>query len=59
MVLKKFVTSVPNRIAGMISGYVDPITARAIEKDMSNEASDMLNNFFLAGKKENEKNGES
>ncbi|MDO4285186.1 MAG: hypothetical protein Q4C60_07590 [Eubacteriales bacterium] len=52
VVLKKFVLGVPNRVAGMISGYVDPVTARAIEKDMSREAAELLRGFVLAAKEE-------
>jgi len=56
IVLKKFVLGVPNRIVGMVGSYVDPVTARALEKDMTNEAAEMLRSFVLAAKEENDGN---
>ena len=47
--LKKFLTSIPNRVAGMLTGYVDPVTVRALEKDLSNEITETLRSFVVAG----------
>lgn len=49
VVLKKFLTAIPNRVAGMLSGYVDPVTVRALEKDLSNEITETLRSFVVAG----------
>lgn len=48
VVLKKFALSLPNRVVGLVGGYVDPVTARALEKDMTKETTDMLRSFVLA-----------
>lgn len=32
VIFKKFATAIPNRVSGMVNGYVDPVTVRAIEK---------------------------
>jgi phage terminase Nu1 subunit (DNA packaging protein) len=48
VVLKKFVLSLPNRIVGLVGTYVDPVTSRALEKDMASEANDLLKSFVVA-----------
>ena len=57
VILKKFVLSVPNRIGGLLTGYVDPVVIRSLEKDMTKECTDMLKTFVLAAKTET-KDGE-
>jgi len=49
LVFKKFVTSIPARISGMLSGQLDPLEARRLEKEMSGELSELLNSFVIAG----------
>lgn len=49
VVLKKFLLAIPNRISGQIGSSVDPVTARAIEKDLSGEITHMLSSFVMAG----------
>lgn len=46
---KKFATSIPSRLIGYISGYVDPVESRRIEKDLSVEIQRLLAAFVLAG----------
>ena len=46
---KKFATSLPSRLVGFITGYVDPVEARRIEKDLSAEVHRLLGAFVLAG----------
>lgn len=48
VILKKFVTNIPNRVGVMINGFVDPVTGRAIEKDLSKEMANMLQSFVVA-----------
>jgi phage terminase Nu1 subunit (DNA packaging protein) len=55
VILKKFITNVPNRVGIMINGYVDPVTARGIEKDLSKEAAAMLKSFVVAATVEERK----
>lgn len=50
VVLKKFVLSVPNRIVGLVGSYVDPVTSRALEKDMAKEANALLKSFVVAAR---------
>jgi phage terminase Nu1 subunit (DNA packaging protein) len=49
VILKKFLLAIPNRVSSMIAGHVDPITARAIEKDISKDVTSMLKSFVVAG----------
>lgn len=46
---KKFAMSLPTRINGMLSGDIDPLKARKIEKEISKEIADLLNSFVIAG----------
>lgn len=48
VIFKKFATAIPNRISGMVNGYVDLVTVRAIEKDLNNEIAAMLQSFVVA-----------
>ena len=46
---KKFATSIPSRLIGTLSGVLEPLEARRIEKEMSAEVSDLLSSFVVAG----------
>jgi phage terminase Nu1 subunit (DNA packaging protein) len=46
---KKFATSIPPRLAGMISDIVDPVECRRIEKEMVEETNQLLRSFVVAG----------
>lgn len=46
---KKFATSLPARIAGMLSGSLDPVESRRIEKELAGEVSALLGSFVIAG----------
>lgn len=46
---KKFATSIPSRLIGYVSGYVDPVESRRIEKELSVEIQRLLAAFVLAG----------
>lgn len=46
---KKFAMSLPSRITGMISGYVEPLEARKIEKGLQSEINGLLEAFVIAG----------
>lgn len=39
---------IPNKLAGRLVGYADPVEVRQIEKDLQNEATKMLKNFVVA-----------
>ncbi len=49
LVFKKFAMSVPARVCGMLSGQLEPLEARRIEKEMSAEVSALLASFVIAG----------
>ncbi len=49
VVLKKFLLSIPSRVAGMASGYLDPVASRALEKDIHGEIVGLLAGFVVAG----------
>ena len=53
-VLKKFCLAIPTRVGGLISGYLEPVTARGIEKELSSEITSMLNAFIIASHKSEE-----
>jgi hypothetical protein len=54
VVFKKFALSIPSRVAGTISTVVDPVTARAVEKDLTREINSLLKGFVIAGKVDGE-----
>lgn len=49
VVFKKFAMSLPTRIGGMLSGELDPLETRKVEKDISSEITELLNSFVVAG----------
>ena len=49
VVFKKFAMAIPSRISGIVAGYVEPVVARGIEKDMKREIDEMLRTFIVAG----------
>lgn len=51
VILKKFLLAIPNRVTGMLSGHVDPVTARGIEKGISKDLTVMLKSFVVAGQR--------
>ena len=46
---KKFATSLPARVIGMIAGQLDPVEARRLEKDLADEVNRLLGSFVIAG----------
>lgn len=54
-VFKKFAMAIPSRIGSIIAGYVEPVVARGIEKDIKNEIDSMLRTFIVAGHAPEEK----
>lgn len=49
VVFKKFAMSMPARISGMLSGSIEPLEARRVEKEVSSEIAELLNSFVVAG----------
>lgn len=46
---KKFAMALPARLAGMLSGSVDPTELRRAEKELSAETNSLLQSFVVAG----------
>lgn len=49
VIFKKFATSLPSRISGMLTGVLEPLEARRMEKELSGEIVELLNSFVVAG----------
>lgn len=49
VVFKKFAMSLPARIGGMLSGSLEPLEQRKVEKEISSEIAELLNSFVVAG----------
>lgn len=49
LVFKKFAMSIPARVCGVLSGQLETLEARRIEKEMSGEIADLLASFVIAG----------
>ena len=48
VVFKKFAMSLPTRLGGLLSGSLEPLEQRRVEKEMSKEISELLNSFVVA-----------
>lgn len=46
---KKFALSIPARVGGIITGFVDPLEVRGIEKDLQRDIQRLLEAFVVAG----------
>lgn len=44
---KKFALSIPSRVAGRLSGYLDPVEVRQIENELQKEVSKLLKGFVV------------
>ena len=49
VIFKKFAMSLPARIGGMLSGALEPLEQRRVEKEISGEIAELLNSFVVAG----------
>lgn len=49
MTFKKFALSLPLRVGGMLTGAIDPVEARKLEKDVAAEINQLLESFVVAG----------
>lgn len=49
VVFKKFAMSLPARLTGIVAGFIDPIEARHIERDLTSEVQRLLEAFVVAG----------
>ena len=48
VIFKKFAMSLPARIGGMLSGSLEPLEQRRVEKEISGEISELLNSFVVS-----------
>lgn len=51
-VLKKFLTSLPSRLCSQFMGYIEPVSLRAIEKELNDDITEQLNSFVGYAKEE-------
>lgn len=49
LAFKKFAMSIPARVCGMLSGQLEPLEARRVEKEMAGEIAGLLASFVIAG----------
>ena len=49
VIFKKFALSIPSRLVSMMADKLEPLEARKVEKEFSEEVSRMLNAFIVAG----------
>ena len=55
VVMKKFILAIPARVGGTLTGFIDPVVQRRIEKDLQTDLASMLRTFVVAGKGPDEK----
>ena len=55
---KKFAMSIPNRLAGRLMGFIDPVEVRKVEQELQKEVVKLLSSFVVAATIE-EKDGNS
>ncbi len=51
VVFKKFALAIAPRVGGLVGAHVDPVTARALEKELSTDINNQLREFVFAGTK--------
>ena len=44
---KKFALSLPSKLAGRLTGFVDPVEVRQLEKELQNEVTKLLKSFVV------------
>lgn len=49
LVFKKMAMAIPPRVARQIAGFVDPVIARGVEKDLNDDITVTLRSFVVAG----------
>ncbi len=45
---KKFAMAIPSKLAGRLTGFVDPVEVRQIEKELQNEVTKLLKSFVVS-----------
>ena len=45
---KKFALSLPSRLAGRLTGFIDPVEVRRLEKDLAGEVTGLLEGFVTS-----------
>lgn len=60
---KKFALSIPSKMAGRLSGFIDPVEVRQIEKELQTEITKLLKSFVvnvtIEERQVEDKNGEA
>lgn len=47
VIFRKFALAIPSKLAGQLSGFVDPVEVRRIESDLKDEVSRLLKDFTM------------
>lgn len=45
---KKFALSIPSKVAGRLTGFVDPVEVRQVENDLNKEVQKLLKSFVIS-----------
>ena len=56
---KKFAMSIPNRLAGRLMGFIDPVEVRKVEQELQKEVVKLLNSFVVAATVEDKNSGKT
>ena len=54
---KKFAMSIPSKLAGRLTGFVDPVEVRRLESEMQNDVTKLLKGFVVAATVEEKSEG--
>ena len=52
---KKFALSIPSRIAGRLTGFIEPVEVRRLENELQNDVKTLLKDFVISAVAEEEK----
>ena len=53
-IFKKFATSLPSRVCAQLTGYMDPVALRALEKELNADIVTVLKSFVVAAVEKDE-----
>ena len=53
-IFKKFATSLPSRVCSQLTGYMDPVALRSLEKELNADIVSVLKSFVVAAVEKDE-----
>lgn len=54
VIFKKFAMSIPSRVCSQLTGYMDPVALRGIEKELNNDIISLIKGFALSAVQKDE-----